>query len=509
MIGVNVIKSSHGEEMLFNSISFWGFFLIAVFSFFLIPPKARCLWLVLFSYVYYMIWNPKYAILLTFSTSITYLGGRLLNWTFMSKKTWWKKSIIALCLCTNIGLLAFFKYAQFLTQNLNIFFRQFGFGKMELSAEFIMTIGISFYTFQAIGYLVDVYRNEISAEKNFLKLTLLISFFPKLLSGPIEPSKDFLKQINDIEKIKVWDYRRVTNGLVLVLWGLFVKMVIADRSAILVNTVFESYMTYYSVELFVAAIVYSIQIYCDFMSYSTIALGTAQVLGFSITDNFDTPYFAKSIKEFWRRWHISLSTWLRNYLYIPLGGSRCSKARKYLNVMITFLVSGLWHGANWTFIFWGGIHGLYQVIGEMLSPFKKKITVHMNTQCFSYRLGSTIITFLLTTFAWIFFRAQNLSDAMYYIKRMFLKIDLWALSDGTLYTLGLDRIEINILIVGLVVLFLVDLLRYLKNKRIDEFLENQNLWFRGGIIFALIYAIVIFGKYGIDFDAQQFIYFQF
>lgn len=236
------------------------------------------------------------------------------------------------------------------------------------------------------------------------------------------------------------------------LWGIFVKMVIADRSAILVNTVFDSYVSYYSVELFVAAILYSIQIYCDFMSYSTVAVGAAQVLGFSITDNFNTPYFSRSIKEFWRRWHISLSMWFRNYLYIPLGGNRCSKAKKYFNLMVTFL---------------------------------------------------------LTTFAWIFFRAASISDGCYYIKRMFFKIDLWALSDGTLYTLGLDRIEMNILAAGLVILFLVDLLRHLKNKRIDIFLESQNLWFRWTIVFAFMYAIIIFGKYGVDFDAQQFIYLQF
>ncbi len=495
--------------MLFNSLSFIGFFLIAVITFLVIPKKLRCFWLVLLSYYYYMIWNPKYAILLTFSTVLTYFGGRLLNYDSISSKVRIKKIVITLCCLINIGLLVFFKYAQFLIGNLNLLFQKFGFENIGLSAEFIMTIGISFYTFQSLGYLIDVYRNEIPAEKNFLKLTLLISFFPKLLSGPIEPSKDFLEQINNIEKIRGWDYRRVANGLVLMLWGFFVKMVIADRSAILVNTVFDSYMSYYSVELFVAAVVYSIQIYCDFMSYSTVALGAAQVLGFSITDNFNTPYFSKSIKEFWRRWHISLSLWLRNYLYIPLGGSRCSKARKYLNLMITFLVSGLWHGANWTYVAWGGIHGLYQVIGDVLSPLKKRVTVHMNTQCFSYRLGSVVITFLLTTFAWIFFRSSTINDGCYYIKRMFLKIDLWALSDGTLYTLGLDRIEMNILVVGLAVLLFVDLLRYLKNKKIDAFLENQNLWFRWGAIFALIFAIIIFGKYGANFDAQQFIYFQF
>ena len=293
------------------------------------------------------------------------------------------------------------------------------------------------------------------------------------------------------------------------LWGIFVKMVIADRSAILVNTVFDSYVSYYSVELFVAAILYSIQIYCDFMSYSTVAVGAAQVLGFSITDNFNTPYFSRSIKEFWRRWHISLSMWFRNYLYIPLGGNRCSKAKKYFNLMVTFLVSGLWHGANWTFIAWGGIHGLYQVVGEMLSPLRKKFGINIRIQCFSYKLGSVLITFLLTTFAWIFFRAASISDGCYYIKRMFFKIDLWALSDGTLYTLGLDRIEMNILAAGLVILFLVDLLRHLKNKRIDIFLESQNLWFRWTIVFAFMYAIIIFGKYGVDFDAQQFIYLQF
>lgn len=481
--------------MLFNSFSFLIFFIIAVVTYFIIPPKIRCFWLVILSYYFYMVWNPKYAIVLAFSTIVAYAGGILIDDIRIKSRVVLKKVIFILCLICNVGLLIAFKYSQFIVHNMNRILTKLGHEGIQIT-HFVMVVGISFYTFQVIGYLVDVYREKIVAEKNIIKFSLLVSFFPKLLSGPIEDSKSFLEQVNDIENVNVWNYKRIVDGGILIIWGVFVKMVIADRISILVNTVFDSYKMYYSVELFVAAIAYSIQIYCDFMSYSIVAVGTAQVLGFVVTDNFDTPYFAISIKDFWRRWHISLSIWLREYIYIPFGGNRKSKFRKYINLMLTFLISGIWHGANWNFIVWGGLHGLYQVSGEVLCPIRKKITSHMKTDCFSFKIGQIMFTFFLTTIAWIFFRVNSISDGFYYIERMFTKINLWALSDGTIYTLGLDRVEANILLISLAVLCFVDVYRYLRKENISMFLSKQNLWFRWISIFALIFAILIFGEWG-------------
>jgi D-alanyl-lipoteichoic acid acyltransferase DltB (MBOAT superfamily) len=311
--------------------------------------------------------------------------------------------------------------------------------------------------------------------------------------------------------MKIWNYENVTNGLTLMVWGLFVKMVIADRVAILVNTVFDGVYLYGTVALVAGALGFALQIYCDFMGYSTIAIGAAKVMGFTLMENFDTPYFATSISDFWRRWHISLSTWFRDYVYIPLGGNRCSKIRKYFNLMVTFGVSGLWHGANWTYVFWGFLHGIYQVVGDITKPFRQKLWKKTNarTESFSFKLAQVAGTFVLVDIAWIFFRADSLGIAVNYCKRMFTKWDPWSLFNGEIYNLGLDRFEFNILIVASVTLLLVDLLRYCKKQLITDFLQEQCIWFRWGVIFALIFATIIYGMYGIQFESSQFIYFQF
>ena len=288
-------------------------------------------------------------------------------------------------------------------------------------------------------------------------------------------------------------------------------MVIADRIAILANHVFGQYRSYEMFGLLMGALAYTIQIYCDFASYSTMAFGVAKVIDFDVTENFNTPYFARSMQDFWRRWHISLSSWFRDYLYIPLGGNRCSKLRKYVNLMVTFLASGLWHGASWNFVLWGGIHGFYQIAGYELRGVKEKLHTlfHTKKDCMSYRLGQTLVTFGLTAFAWIFFRAPSVGDAFGYIRRMFTKPDWWSFFNGELYHLGLDQMEMNILLAGLLVLLLTDLLRYFKKERLDVFLAKQNLWFRWGVLLCMMAAIAVFGIYGPGYDAQQFIYFQF
>lgn len=494
--------------MLFNSINFLIFFPIVTLLYFIIPKKLRYIWLLAASYYFYMCWNAKYALLLFFSTFSTWAAGWLVH-AFKSKMG--KRFAVAGCVTINVGILFVFKYLGFFQEICNRILGKLGLQLWERSFDFLLPVGISFYTFQALGYIIDVYRERITPEKNLLRYALFVSFFPQLVAGPIERSENLLKQVRDIEKIKVWNYENVTKGLTLMMWGLFVKMVIADRVAILVNTVFDNLYMYGTVALAAGAIGFALQIYCDFMGYSIIAIGVARVMGFELMDNFDTPYFAVSIGDFWKRWHISLSTWFRDYVYIPLGGNRCSKIRQYFNLMATMGISGLWHGANLTYVVWGLLHGVYQVVGNATRPLRDKLYRKCNakTESFSFKFGQVIATFVLVDIAWIFFRAGSVGIGIDYCVRLVTKWDPWSLFNGEIYTLGLDRFEFNVLAVATVVLFLVDLVRYLLKENIADFLDKQCLWFRWGVIMLLIFATLVYGIYGIQFESSQFIYFQF
>ena len=491
--------------MLFNSTEFIIFFPITLILYWIFPKKYRYICLFIASYTFYMFWNPKYALLMGTSTVVTFLSGVLIE------KLKYKRTVVAFSFIINLAILIFFKYFDFLLQNINIVLSLFNIKLIEKPFDIILPVGISFYTFQALSYTIDVYRGEIKSEKNIIKYALFVSFFPQLVAGPIERSRNLLIQVDNLDKIKRFDYDRITEGLLLMLFGYFQKMVIADRAAILVDTVFNAYYEYNSMALILAAVFFAIQIYCDFGSYSLIAIGTAKVMGINLMENFNTPYFARGIKEFWGRWHISLSTWFRDYLYIPLGGNRCSKFRKSFNILVTFLVSGLWHGANFTFIAWGAIHGIFHIIEEQLKPIKEKYLNKFNikTNVFSFIILEIIITFIIVDLAWIFFRAETIHDAIFYIQRIFTRIDLWTLFDGTLYTLGLNRFEMNILIIALFILISFDLIKYIRKDSIFEFLNGQNLYFRWFVILFLIFYIIVYGKYGAGFDPKQFIYFQF
>ena len=491
--------------MQFNSINFLIFFPIVLFFYFFLPRKCRTLLLLIASYFFYMSWNAKYAILIATSTLATYISALL----FEKKLN--KNIVLTTCIVLNLGILAVFKYGNFGIETINSFLKIAHLSPVSKRFDFLLPVGISFYTFQALGYIIDVYKGKIKAEKSFIRYALFVSFFPQLVAGPIERSENLLPQIDNIENIKLWSAERITSGAILMLWGLFMKMVIADRVAILVDIVFDSFINYGSVELICAAIGFSIQIYCDFASYSLIAIGAAKIMGITLMENFNTPYFAISIRDFWSRWHISLTTWFRDYLYIPLGGNRKGKLRRAINILIVFLVSGLWHGANWTFVIWGGIHGLYHVLGDLLKTWRKKITdaMKIKTECFSFKLLQIAVTYALVVLSWIFFRAHTISDALVYIKRIFTCPTTWVLFDDGLYKLGLNRTEFNILFIALVVLFLVDLIKFKKKETIDRFLMEQNLYFEWLVVIGLFMMILIFGEYGPTFDAKQFIYFQF
>lgn len=495
--------------MLFNSIDFLIFFPLVVFMYFIIPHRVRWIWLLAASYYFYMCWNPKYAILMGTSTFITYLSGILIDKANgikdEEKSLKLKKFWVFASFASNLGILFLFKYYNFFTDTL---IRAFGYLNITIDVpafSFLLPVGISFYTFQALSYTMDVYRKDIPAERNLGKYALFVSFFPQLVAGPIEKSKDLLYQFDERH---YFDYTRARNGLVLMLWGFFQKVFVADRLAVLVNTVYNNPKEHTGFEIVVATIFFAFQIYCDFSSYSDIARGAAEVMGFRLIKNFRQPYFSKSIKEFWRRWHISLSGWFRDYLYIPLGGSRRGKTRTYINVMIIFLVSGLWHGAAMTFVIWGALHGAYQVIGELLKPLKGRVIklFGIKTEVFSYKLFQILITFVLVNFAWIFFRANSFTDAKILISNM-MHFNPWIFTNGDIYKLGLDSKDFLTAILGIIAVLIVNVMQVTTAPR--ALLAMQNTAFRWVLYLACILIILVFGIYGPGYSAQQFIYFQF
>lgn len=362
--------------MLFNSIHFLCFFPVVILMYFLIPHRFRYLFLLASSYYFYMCWNYKYALLMALSTVITYLSGLIIGSVYgkkelLSPRRWrfFRKATVFISFFLNLSILFFFKYFNFVSGSITRLFLAMGIVLQQPKVDVILPVGISFYTFQALSYTMDVYRGEIAPERNLLKYALFVSFFPQLVAGPIERSKNLLHQISEVHQFQ---WSRVKSGLLLMCFGYFQKVVVADRLAILVNQVYNHYQVYEGLEIALATVFFAFQIYCDFASYSNIAIGAARVMGFRLMENFNTPYFSTSVTEFWHRWHISLSTWFRDYLYIPLGGNRKGTLRKYINLMVVFLVSGLWHGASWHFVAWGGLNGLYQVVESASKPLRDK-----------------------------------------------------------------------------------------------------------------------------------------
>lgn len=496
--------------MTFNSVNFVIFFPIVVCLYYLIPKKAREYWLLLTSYFFYMCWNIRYALLLLFVTVVTYVSGLLLDRirnANISTKEVCTKGLVGICVAVNLGVLFFFKYSNFISRIINDVTRLTHIQFTAPEFDILLPVGISFFTFQSLGYMIDVYRKTINAEKNFFRYALFVSFFPQLVAGPIERSERLLPQFANL---KDFQFAKARDGLLMMLWGFFLKIVIADRIAIYVDSVFGDYNTYPGVYLIVAAVLFAIQIYCDFYGYSTIAIGAAEILGIDLMENFDAPYLSRSVSEFWRRWHISLTSWFRDYLYIPLGGSRKGKVRKYFNEMVVFLVSGLWHGANFSFIVWGGINGLYQVLGEALQPMRKKLVklFHIQTESVCHRLLQMAVTFVLVDFSWIFFRANGCKEAVLILKSIYENRNVWVLFDGSLFECGLDSKNWTLLLICLLVLLLADICRLNKIK-IREVIAKQDIWARWLIIVGAACAILLFGIYGPFFEKANFIYFQF
>ena len=498
--------------MQFTTFSFAVFFPIVVLCFYIMPKRARQLWLLVASYYFYMGWSAQYALLI-FASTVTTFGCGLLLERCKEDSQGKKKLVLVSSLLINLGILVFFKYFYFLHDTVDTILSYFGMGIGESRLQIILPVGISFYTFQAIGYTIDVYRGDVKAERNFIRYALFVSFFPQLVAGPIERSGHLLSQIQEItdKNKRQWDFEKVTSGLLLMLWGYFLKMVIADRAAIFVDSVFDYYYMAQGASLLVAAILFSVQLYCDFASYSTIAIGAARVLGIELIPNFAAPFLSRSIGEFWRRWHISLSQWLRDYVYIPLGGSRCSKIRKYRNTLITFFVSGLWHGASWHYVLWGTLQGVFIVIGDILRPVKQSVAkkCNMRTETFGIKAVQTICTFALFTFSLVLFRAETVRDGLYYLQRMVTHFDIWSFFDEALLNLGLDRKEIHVLLFGIVLMVIVDFYYQFKKAYFDQMVKSQCLAVQYIVTIALFLMILVFGIYGEAYDATQFIYFQF
>lgn len=489
--------------MLFNSFEFLVFFPIVIFMYYLFPATVRKYWLLFASYFFYMCWNAKYALLLFGSTLITYLCGLLIEKTGKSAQ---KKCWIVLCLTANLGILFFFKYINFCAGLLDRFFSLIHIQIAIPTFDVLLPVGISFYIFQAIGYCVDVYRGDIKAERNFFKYALFVSFFPQLVAGPIERSKNLLHQFDKETK---FNPETAKEGLLLMLWGFFLKMVIADRISVFVDTVYGNIGYYEGFYIAFATVLFAFQIYCDFYGYSIIAVGVAKILGFTLMENFNAPYLATSVTDFWRGWHISLTTYFRDYVYIPLGGNRKGKARKFVNKIVVFLLSGLWHGASLSFVVWGGLNGLYQVIGEVLKPVRKKLSeiFKINTMLMAAKAVSWAITFVLVDFTWIFFRAGTLHESFAAIKAMITVNNPWVLFDGSFYEI-MDRQNLLLALVCLSVLLFADICKK-KGIVIRDIILKQDYWFRWIFIAFAVLVILTFGKYGPAYDAKNFIYFQF
>ncbi|MCK4752094.1 MAG: MBOAT family protein [Planctomycetes bacterium] len=400
--------------MLFNSWQFLLFFPIVACLYFSLPQRYRWMLLLVASYFFYMCWKPAYLVLIIISTLVDYFASLAMAKTNTSLK---RKGYLIFSLCANLGLLFSFKYFNFFNESLRQLMGNFPISYDVPALNVLLPIGISFYTFQTLSYTIEVYRGNQEPERHLGVFALYVSYFPQLVAGPIERPGNLLPQFRT--KFD-FDYNRVTEGLRLMAWGMFKKVVIADRLALLVDNVYSAPEKFNGAALSIGTIFFAFQIYCDFSGYSDIAIGAAEVLGHRLMKNFDRPYFATSLPEFWKRWHISLSTWFRDYLYIPLGGNRVRVKRLYLNLMVVFLLSGLWHGANWTFAIWGALHGFYYLFGMITREFREKIAeaAGLTKQPGFHRILKGIVTFALVCFAWIFFRADSLSDALVVISRL-------------------------------------------------------------------------------------------
>lgn len=488
--------------MLFNSLAFLLFFPCVVLIYYIIPQKAKNTWLLICSYVFYMGWNVKYAVLLLGCTIVSYFGAIL-----MGKAKARKGLVLVICLLMVFGVLFLFKYLNFFIENIESLINLINPETLLPRSHWLLPVGISFYVFQTAGYLIDIYRGDTDVEKNFIKYALFVSFFPQLVAGPIERSKNILGQLKENHK---FDFDIVKDGFFLMLWGYFLKIVVADRAAIFVDSVYAQNETTGGAAIVIATMFFALQIYCDFYGYSTIATGAAKVLGINLMENFDAPYLSVTVKDFWKRWHISLTSWFRDYIYFPLGGSRCSKARNYFNLLFVFLISGIWHGANWSFVIWGVLNGLYQVVGDMTKGVRGKMcrAFRVNTETDCIKVARMIVTFILVDFSWLFFRASGTNEAFYLVNQIFTNFKLENIWGKNIYNFGLNEANIRLLLFSVLIILIADMF---KRRRIciRQWIYRQNALFQIVFVALVVVWIVSRGIWGRNYDIAGFIYFQF
>ncbi len=494
--------------MLFNSLQFLLFFPIVTIIYFLLPFRFRWLHLLIASCIFYMAFIPIYIVILFATIIVDYIAGMMIE----NSKGKRRKLFLIASIVANVGVLAVFKYYNFFAANIDTLLSSMHITTTSVPLlKILLPIGLSFHTFQAMSYTIEVYRGNQKAERHFGIYALYVMFYPQLVAGPIERPQNVIHQFHEE---KFFNYDNAVSGLRLMMWGMLKKVVIADRLTELTDPVFNNPHTYPAITLALATVFFAIQIYCDFSGYSDIALGTARVMGFKLMKNFNRPYSSKSISEFWSRWHISLSTWFRDYLYISLGGNRVSVPRWFFNLFFVFLVSGFWHGANWTFIVWGALHGVYLIAAILIEKAKVKLVGPSNTKAKSGLLNvvNITVTFVLVSAAWVFFRANTVPDAIYIIKQL-----PYALSDGfrilktrnaefmNIWDIN-EFLTIKRLAFAFLLIFLLQFIEFAQYKfNIVRMLYTKPVYVRWFTYYSIIYVIITYGV----FKNHQFIYFQF
>lgn len=481
--------------MLFNSIEFLLFFPVVTLLYFLLPHRFRWLHLLAASSIFYMFFVPIYILILAFTITVDYFAGILIE-NARGKN---RKFFLVLSLTANIGVLAFFKYYNFFTENLDQLTQFLDIGYALPVLSILLPVGLSFHTFQAMSYTIEVYRGNQKAERHFGIYALYVMFYPQLVAGPIERPQNLLPQFYEHH---VFDAQRVSRGLKLMLWGFFKKIVIADNLAVFVDTVYNQPQSWDGLSLIIAAIFFSFQVYCDFSGYSDIAIGAAEVMGFELMTNFNRPFHASSISELWQRWHISLTSWFRDYLYIPLGGNRGSKVSWYFNIVFVFFISGIWHGAAWTYIFWGLLNGFFILFSIWTANSRAGFTKMIGLTRFPvfHRFIKTLMTFGLFTYSLIFFRANSMSDVLY-IHRAIIS----AVSRLFRGFAGFPVSRYQFIICLGAIAFL-EFVHYTQTKQdMRDALAEKPVWMRWAIYYAMLLGIFLFG----EFTNRRFVYFQF
>ena len=485
--------------MLFNSWQYAVFFPIVLISYYLLPRGKKWIMLLAASYFFYMCWNPALILLMLFSTVVHYFAAlKMERMRLAGEKKSMQKRLLVLSVGISLVMLLLFKYFDFFSRSAHVMAGWLGIHYSPLLLSLTLPMGISFYTFQTLSYTIDVYRGDVPAERNFGYFSLFITFFPQLVAGPIERIDRLLPQLKEEHPFQ---YDNVTSGFAYIALGLFKKMVIADTLAKGVETVYSNVRGFTGFPLLAATVLFAFQIYCDFSGYSDIAMGSARAMGIRLMYNFRSPYLSSSIREFWSRWHISLSTWFKDYVYIPLGGSRCGKLRNAFNLLATFLLSGLWHGANWTFVIWGALHGFYQIVEKAFTGNRAKCGKKLSLRA----LPQIALTFVLVCLAWVFFRANTLQDAIYVLGHLFDGVAHPAmyLKNGVA-SLNLSVAGCMLLIFELALLVLVDIIGYSGDP--VEHIRSFRWYVRWPVYVCLAAVVVILSTKG---TVSEFIYFQF